>query len=180
MCPPGLAMISFSERAWKAAETSKMPKFYFSLAEAEKSLKMGQTPWTPAISLLFGLDYAVQQMLARGDMQAVYDFHQEIAQYTRDGLKAMGIGLVAKDERFASNTVTAAWVPEGITDEALLAMLRDEYDIIAAEGRGLLTGRVFRIGHMGYVNQEDIDDVFGALKDALPKLGRQASAVGQA
>ena len=180
MCPPGLAMISFSERAWQAAETSKMPKFYFSMTEAEKSLKAGQTPWTPAISLLFGLDYAVQQMLARGDMQAVYDFHQEIAQYTRDGLKAMGIGLVAKDERFASNTVTAAWVPEGITDEALLAMLRDDYDIIAAEGRGLLTGRVFRIGHMGYVNQEDIDDVFGALKDALPKLGRQASAVGQA
>ena len=108
MCPPGLAMISFSERAWKAAETSKMPKFYFSMTEAEKSLKMGQTPWTPAISLLFGMDYAVQQMLSRGNMQAVYDFHQEIAQYTRDGLKAMGIGLVAKDERFASNTVTAA------------------------------------------------------------------------
>ena len=179
MCPPGLAMISFSERAWKAAETSAMPKFYFSLAEAKKSLSAGQTPWTPAVSLLFGLDYAVQRMLARGDMEAVYAFHQEIAQYTRDGLRAMGIGLVAKDEARASNTVTAAWVPDGVTDEALLAALRDDYDIIAAEGRGLLTGRVFRIGHMGHVSEDDIDDVFAALRDALPKLqGRSPVAVG--
>ena len=178
MCPPGLSMISFSERAWKAAETSTMPKFYFSMAEAKKSLALGQTPWTPAISIMFGLDYAVQHMLAQGDMQAVYDFHQEMAQYTRDGLKAMGLGLVAKDERFASNTVTAAWVPEGITDEALLAALRDDYDIIAAEGRGLLTGRVFRIGHMGYVSKEDLDDVFAALREALPKLGYEPAKVG--
>ena len=178
MCPPGLAMISFSERAWRAAEASTMPKFYFSVAEARKSLALGQTPWTPAISLLFGLDHAVQQMLSRGDMQAVYDFHREMAQYTRDGLRAMGLGLVAKDERFASNTVTAAWVPEGITDEALLATLRDDYDVIAAEGRGLLTGRVFRIGHMGYVSTDDIDDVFAALRDALPKLGYDPARVG--
>ncbi len=178
MCPTGLSMISFSERAWKAAETSTMPKFYFSMAEAKKSLSNGQTPWTPALSLMFGLDYAVQQMLSQGDMNAVYDFHQEMAEYTRTGLKSMGIGLVAKDEKFASNTVTAAWVPEGITDEALLSSLRDEYDIIAAEGRGLLAGKVFRIGHMGYVSKEDIDDVFSALKEALPKLGFAPSEVG--
>jgi|TARA_Y100000817_G_scaffold179568_1_gene140317 aspartate aminotransferase-like enzyme len=178
MCPPGLSMISFSERAWKAAETSTMPKFYFSMAEAKKSLASGQTPWTPALSLMFGLDYAVQQMLSQGDMQAVYDFHQDMAEYTRTGLKSMGIGLVAKDEKFASNTVTAAWVPEGITDEALLSCLRDEYDIIAAEGRGLLAGKVFRIGHMGYVSKEDINDVFLALKEALPKLGFAPSKVG--
>ena len=69
-------------------------------------------------------------------------------------------------------------MPEGITDEALLASLRDEYDIIAAEGRGLLTGRVFRIGHMGYVTREDLDDVFRALRDALPKLGYEPAKVG--
>ena len=178
MCPPGLAMISVSERAWKAAESSTMPSFYFNLADAKKSLKIGQTPWTPAVSLLFGLDFAVQKMLASGDMQAVYDFHREIAGYTRKGLSDMGLELVAKEERFASNTVTAAFVPEGITDEALLSMLRDEYDIIAAEGRGLLAGRVFRIGHMGYVTKEDIDGVFDALREALPKLGYSPVPVG--
>lgn len=177
MCPPGLAMISVSERAWEAAKHSKMPKFYFDLTQAKKSHAMGQTPWTPAVSLLFGLDYAVQKMLQRGDMEEVYRFHQEIASYTRKGLVDLGLELVAKDEKHASNTVTACYVPEGITDEALLSMLRDEYDIIAAEGRGLLTGRVFRIGHMGYVTKEDIDDVFAALRKALPKLGFEPAKV---
>ena len=173
MCPPGLAMISFSERAWKASETAKMPRFYFSLAEAKKSFGLGQTPWTPAISLMYGLDHALQQMLVQGDMESVYAFHQKIARYTRDGLKALGLKLVATEEKYASNTVTAAFLPEGIKDEDLLNMLRDDYDIIAAEGRGLLAGRVFRIGHMGYVSTEDIDDVLAALKEALPKLGYQ-------
>ena len=178
MCPPGLAMISVSDRAWKAAESSKMPSFYFDLAAAKKSEEIGQTPWTPAISLLFGLDFAVQKMLAHGDMGPVFDFHQQIASYTRKGLTDLGLQLVAKEERFASNTVTAAYVPEGITDEALLSMLRDDYDIIAAEGRGLLAGRVFRIGHMGHVSTEDIDEVLGALKKALPKLGYAPAKVG--
>ncbi len=171
MCPPGLAMISFSERALKAAETSKMPKFYFSVAEARKSLKNGQTPWTPAVSIMYGLDFALRKMLDGRDMQAVYAFHKEIAGYTRAGLIKMGLNLVAKNEKQASNTVTAAFVPEGITDEALLTMLREQYDIIAAEGRGLLAGRVFRIGHMGYVTKDDIDGVFAALREALPNLG---------
>ena len=148
-----------------------MPKFYYDLTEAKNAVMKGQTPWTPAVSLLFGLDFAVQKMLAQGDMEAVYSFHQDIASYTRKGLVDMGIDLVATEERYASNTVTAAWVPEGITDEALLSALRDDYDIIAAEGRGRLAGRVFRIGHMGYVSKDDIDDVFHALRDLLPKLG---------
>lgn len=177
MCPPGLAMISFSERAWAAAEKAKMPRFYFDILEARKSAGKGQTPWTPALSLMFGLDYAVQQMLSRGDMESVYAFHQDIAQYTRDGLRDLGLDLVAKEERFASNTVTAAFVPKGITDQALLDALRDDYDIIAAEGRGLLTGRVFRIGHMGYVSTQDIDNVFDSLRDALPKLGFEIAPV---
>ncbi|MCH8849103.1 MAG: alanine--glyoxylate aminotransferase family protein, partial [Chloroflexi bacterium] len=177
-CPPGLAMISFSARAWKASETATMPKFYFSLAEAKKSFGLGQTPWTPAISLMYGLDHSLQQMLAQGDMESVYAFHQEIAQYTRDGLKALGLELVATEEKYASNTVTAAYLPEGVKDQDLLDMLRDDYDIIAAEGRGRLAGRVFRIGHMGYVSSEDIDEVFAALKEALPKLGYQPAKAG--
>jgi aspartate aminotransferase-like enzyme len=171
MCPPGLAMIAVSPRAWKESKTSKMPKFYFDLEEAKSSLSKGQTPWTPTISVMYGMDHALQLMLDKGDMQGVYDFHTNIAKYTRDGLVKLGLKLVAQDERYASNTVTAAWLPAGITDDALLSMLRDEYDIIAAEGRGVLAGKVFRIGHMGYVTTADIDGVLEALRDALPKLG---------
>ncbi len=178
MCPPGVAMISISPRAWEAAAQAKMPRFYFDLAEAKTSASKGQTPWTPAISLIYGMDFAVQKMLSHGDMQAVYDFHAQIAQYTRDGLTDLGLKLVATDPKYASNTVTAAWLPEGITDKALLDMLRDEYDIVAAEGRGRLTGNVFRIGHMGYVSEKDIDGVLEALREALPRLGFVPAAAG--
>ena len=178
MCPPGIAMIAVSPRAWEAAKQSTMPKFYFDLAQAAKSATSGQTPWTPAISLIYGMDHAVQKMVSVGDMQAVYNFHARIAQYTRDGLKGLGLELVAKDMKHASNTVTAAWLPEGITDEGLLSMLRDEYDIVAAEGRGRLAGKVFRIGHMGHVSEADIDGVLGALREALPRLGFAPATAG--
>ena len=178
MCPPGVAMVAMSPRALEAMERAKMPRFYFDLTQARKSAQIGQTPWTPAISLIYGMDYAVQKMLARGDMRSVYDFHANIARYTREGLKSLGLRMVAADERFASNTVTAAWLPEGITDDALLSMLRDEYDIIAAEGRGRLAGKVFRIGHMGYVSEQDIDEVLAALREALPRLGFAPATAG--
>ncbi len=177
-CPPGIAMISFSPRAWEASAKARMPRFYFDLAEAKSSLQKGQTPWTPAISLLYGLDYSLEKMLAHGDMQAVYDFHARIAQYTRDGLVGLGLKLVATDLKYASNTVTAAWLPDGVTDQALLNMLRDDYHVIAAEGRGRLAGKVFRIGHMGYVTQEDIDGALKALREALVRLGSAPARVG--
>lgn len=177
-CPPGVAMISFSERAWLAYEQSDMPKFYFDLKEADRYLKIGQNPWTPAISVFYGMDHALMKMLDKGNMQETWDFHASIAQYTRDSLSSLGLELVATDLAHASNTVTAAYLPDGITDESLLGMLRDDYDIIAAEGRGKLAGKVFRIGHMGHVTTQDIDDVVTALKEALPRLGFIPTAAG--
>jgi aspartate aminotransferase-like enzyme len=176
-CPPGLAMIAMSERAWKASDEAKMPRFYFDLREARNSLKKGETPWTPAVSLVYGLDYALQKMLAKGDMIATYQFHAKIAQYTRDGLTKLGLKLVATDLKHASNTVTACYLPDGVTDAALLTMLMNDYNIVAAEGRGLLAGKCFRIGHMGYVTEKDIDDVLNALKLALPRLGYKPTGV---
>ena len=79
--------------------------------------------------------------------------------------------MVATDEKFASNTVTAAWLPDGITDEALLNLLRDEYDIVAAEGRGRLAGKVFRIGHMGYVNAPMIIATLGCIETVFSTCG---------
>ena len=177
-CPPGVAMISFSKRAWTAYERSDLPKFYFDLGEADRYLKLGQNPWTPTVSVFYGMDHALMKMLDKGDMRETWEFHAHIAQYTRDSLTGLGLRLVAKDQKHASNTVTAAWLPEGISDAALLGMLRDEYDIIAAEGRGVLAGKVFRVGHMGYVTTEDIDAVTAALREALPKLGFAPAAVG--
>jgi aspartate aminotransferase-like enzyme len=176
-CPPGLAMIALSARAWKASEEAKMPRFYFDLREARSSLRKGETPWTPAVGLVYGLDYALQKMLATGDMTATYQFHAKIAQYTRDGLTRLGLKLVATDLKHASNTVTACYLPDGVTDTALLTMLMNDYHIVLAEGRGLLAGKSFRIGHMGYVSEKDIDEVLNALEQALPRLGWKPTGV---
>jgi aspartate aminotransferase-like enzyme len=176
-CPPGLAMVAMSARAWEASDHGRMPRFYFDLREARNSLKKGETPWTPAVSLIFGLDYALRKMLATGDMTATYQFHARIAQYTRDGLTKLGLRLVATDVQHASNTVTACYLPDGVTDAALLTMLMNDYNIVAAEGRGLLAGKCFRIGHMGYVTENDIDDVLNTLEQALPRLGYKPDGV---
>jgi aspartate aminotransferase-like enzyme len=176
-CPPGLAMIAMSARAWKASDEAKMPRFYFDLREARASLKKGETPWTPAVGLVYGLDYALRKMLAKGDMTATYQRHAKIAQYTRDGLTKLGLKLVATDLKHASNTVTACYLPDGVSDTALLTMLMNDYHIVAAEGRGRLAGKCFRIGHMGYVDEKDIDDVLSALKLALPRLGYKPTGV---
>ena len=176
-CPPGLAMMALSARGWQASEEATMPRFYFDLREARKALNKGETPWTPAVGLIYGLDHALQQMLAKGDMTATYQFHARIAQYTRDGLTKLGLKLVATDLQHASNTVTACYLPEGITDAALLTMLMHDYNIVAAEGRGRLAGKCFRIGHMGYVTTQDIDAVLEALQQALPRLGFQPASV---
>ena len=112
MVPPGLAFISVSEGAWRAYGSAGMPRFYFDLGRHRDALARGQTPWTPALSILFGLEVALERM-AQEELPAIFQRHARIAQMTRDGVKALGLELLA-DERFASPTVTAVKVPEGV------------------------------------------------------------------
>jgi len=173
MVPPGLAFVSVSDEAWKANETAKMPRFYFDLKEAKLSLEKNQTPWTPALPIYFGLDVALEKMTAEG-LPAILARHQAIADRVRGGVKDLGLKLVA-DERYASNTVTAVWVPEGIKDSALRNGMREE-GVHVAGGQGALTGKIFRIGHLGYVSMADVDDALRALKASLGKLGVLSAA----
>lgn len=174
MVPPGLSFVSVSERGWEANAQAKMPRFYFDLKEAKKSLEKGQTPWTPAVSIFWGLDVALDMMLQEG-MQNIFARHARLAKMTRDGVKELGLELLA-DERYASNTVTAVKVPEGMDVKELRAQLRKE-GTVAAGGQGALDGKIFRIGHLGYIRENDIDEALGALRLALPKLGYKLPAV---
>jgi len=178
MVPPGLAFVSVSERAWRAYEAARMPRFYFDLGRHRDALAKGQTPWTPALSILFGLDVALAEM-AREGLPAIFQHHARIAQMTRDGIKALGLELLA-DEPFASPTVTAVKVPEGVDEKALRRMMEEKFRVVLAGGQGQLAGKIFRIGHLGWVSEEDIRHTLGALENALPGLGfavhaRQAS-----
>ena len=176
MTPPGLAMVSVSQRAWQAASQATMPRFYFDFASAKRYLERGQTPATPAVSIFFSLDVALEMLFQEG-MEEVYRRHARIAQRTREGVKALGLSLLP-NERIASNTVTAIRVPEGVNGRELTAMLRQEYDTIVGGGQGPLEGQIFRIGHLGYVSEQDIDDTLAALREALPHLGFQHARAG--
>jgi aspartate aminotransferase-like enzyme len=169
MVPPGLAMISVGERGWKANSEAKMPRYYFDIGKAKKSLESGQTPWTPAVSVFFALDVALDMMLKEG-LEGIFARHARIGAFTRQQAKALGLELFA-DERFASNTVTAVKVPEGVDGKALNKMMREDYDTVLAGGQAALTGKIFRIGHLGLVSEADIQSCVDALRQALPRVG---------
>jgi aspartate aminotransferase-like enzyme len=171
MVPPGLAFVSVSQRAWEAYREAKMPRFYLDLGRHKEALERGQTPWTPALSVLFGLDVALEMMEAEG-LENIFARHARIGEMTRQGVKALGLRLLA-DERYASNTVTAVVVPDGVDERALRRLLEDEYGVVLAGGQGKLSGKIFRIGHLGWVTEEDIRDTLDSLAQALPRVGYQ-------
>jgi aspartate aminotransferase-like enzyme len=176
MVPPGLAFVSMSERAWRAYEQARMPRFYLDLGRHRDALPKGQTPWTPTMSIFFGLDVALERMVEEG-VERIFARHASIARMVRGGVKEMGLELLCADERFASDTVTAVKAPEGVDVSKLRALMEDEHDVVLAGGQGKLQGKIFRIGHLGLVEEEDIRDTLQSLEEALPKLGYKLPAV---
>lgn len=172
--PPGLAILAVGPRAWEASERSKMPRFYFDLGAHREAASKGQTPWTPAISIIYGLDVSLDQMLGEGQ-DAIYARHARIAAKTRERVKSLGLELFA-DERFASNTVTSVRVPEGVDGKELARVLREDHDTVVGGGQKILAGRIFRLGHLGWVNDNDLERAFAALTKALPELGYELPA----
>ncbi len=176
MVPPALAMVSVSARAWEAHAQAKMPRFYFDISAAKDYLGRGQTPWTPAISVFYCLDLALDMMAQEG-LENIFARHRRIGQFVRDGVKSLGLELFP-DERFASDTVTAIKVPEGVEVNALRKLCREEYDLIIAGGQVKLAGKIFRIGHLGFVLEEDVQAALDVLAKALPRVGFAVPAAG--
>jgi aspartate aminotransferase-like enzyme len=167
MAPPGLAMVSFSQKAWEAYSQAKMPRYYFDFGKARDYLSKGQTPWTPAISTFYALSVALE-LIEREGLANILARHARVAQLTRNGVKEIGLELFPKEE-FASNTVTAIKSPPGVDTKRLLQLLNEEYQVTLSGGQERLAGKIFRIGHLGWVTEEDIKQVLEALKDALSK-----------
>lgn len=171
MLPPGLAFISFSERAWQAHAESTMPRYYFDMAMYKRYYEIGQPPYTPAISVMFALDAALKRIHAEG-MGAIYERHAAIGRQTREGVKRIGLSLFPDDESFASDTVTAVKVPDGVDGGRLVAALRDEHGVILTGGQGSLAGKIFRIGHLGYTAESEIAEVLDAIAAVLPQAAK--------
>jgi len=169
MAPPGLAMVSVSQEAWQAHANAKMPRFYWDFARAKNSMEKGQTPWTPAVSIVFALSVSLGMMLEEG-LDNIVARHARVAKAARDGVKSLGLSLFA-NENYASNTVTSVAATDGLDSKKLIKILREEHEIVLGGGQQSLDGKIFRIGHLGWVTEEDIEPVISALKVALPQAG---------
>ena len=169
MAPPGLAMVSVSQEAWQAHSKAKMPRFYWDFGKAKSYFERGQTPWTPSVPAVYALAVSLEMMLKEG-LPNIIARHTRVGQATRDGIKSLGLSLFA-EESHASNTVTAVAASNGLDTKKLVKIMREEHQVILAGGQLDLSGKIFRIGHLGWVNEKDIEEVISALRVVLPQAG---------
>jgi aspartate aminotransferase-like enzyme len=165
MAPPGLSMLAVGDRAWKAHAQARMPRFYWDFTKARKNAEKRTTPFTPAVGVVHALQEGLRLMSEEGREQ-VFARHRAIGQQIREGVRALGLELFA-DPAVASNTVTAVRVPAGVDASALLRDLRQRRHVVLGSGQDWLKGSIFRIGHMGWVHQDDVEHLLAALRDAL-------------
>ncbi|HGE70435.1 TPA: alanine--glyoxylate aminotransferase family protein [Candidatus Poribacteria bacterium] len=171
MTPPGLAFISLNDKAWEAVEKSDLPKYYFDLKKAKESAKTNQTPWTCSISLILALRESLVKIKQEG-LENVLARHARLASATRAGIQAIGLELFASSP---SNALTSVKVPNGIDGKKLIKYIEDRYDVTFAGGQESLAGKIFRIAHLGYVDDLDIVSAISALEMSLPKFGFKVS-----
>lgn len=168
MLPPGLSFAALGERAAMAAASSHLPKYYFNFTDTLKALEKHDTPFTPAVSLVRGLQESLRMILEEG-VERVWKRHHEIAQWVRGKMKALGLELFSKAP---SNALTAIVMPGGIGSGDVIRHMRDDCQVVMADGQGELKGKIVRFAHMGAsCNAVDAQRGFEAFQDAMAKAG---------
>ncbi|MEM1290932.1 MAG: alanine--glyoxylate aminotransferase family protein [Cyanobacteria bacterium P01_H01_bin.162] len=175
MVPPGLGFVTMGDRAWKAYETSNIPKFYLDLGPYRKSGAKNTTPFTPPVSLFFAIQVALKMMQEEG-LDNIFARHARLQQATRAAMKALNLPLFAADE-VASPAVTAV-MPQTVEAEKIRSTMRKDFDIALAGGQDHLKGQIFRMGHLGFVGDRDILPAIAALEATLAKLGANGFSSG--
>ena len=176
MIPPGLSFVAMSKRAWEANNQSNLPKFYLDLKQYLKTVNQNSNPFTPAINLYFALEASLTMMQKEG-LNNIFARHARHQKATQEGIKAMGLNLFTK-ENFGSPAITAV-KPENIDAESIRKAMKIDFDILLAGGQDHLKGKIFRIGHLGFVNNRDIVSVISALESTLDKMGELSVPTGQ-
>ena len=176
MIPPGLSFVAMSKRAWDANNQSNLPKFYLDLKQYLKTVNKNSNPFTPAINLYFALEASLTMMQKEG-LNNIFTRHSRHQKATQEGIKAMGLNLFT-EEGFGSPAITAV-KPENIDSEVIRKIMKDDFDILLAGGQDHLKGKIFRIGHLGFVNDRDIISVISALESSLYKIGKLNAPIGK-
>ena len=184
MIPPGLAYLSLSDRAWKAAETSKNPRYYFDLRKELKNAKKGESSYTPAVALIAALGAALDYIAgqANGDLaagrDALIDNAETCAAMTRAAVEALGLTLF--NSSAPSAAATAILPPAGIDSGVVVKELKRRFAAIVTNGQGEMKGKLFRIAHIGLFDYMDTIAILGALEQvAATSLNLPGFAFGK-
>ncbi|MFW6358417.1 MAG: pyridoxal-phosphate-dependent aminotransferase family protein [Chroococcales cyanobacterium] len=175
MIPPGIGFVAVSPKAWEAYKTAKLPRFYLDLGKYSKTAAKNSTPFTPPINLMFGLQAALQMMKAEG-LENIFARHDRLKRATRAAVTALGLPLFAPDEA-ASAAITAV-APSTVEAEAIRSTMKKQFDIALAGGQDHLKGKIFRIGHLGFVCERDVLTAIAALEASLQQLGYEGATPG--
>ncbi len=166
--PPGLALVGLSEKAWKFADQSTCPHFYFDFKKERKNLANKTSAYTPAVSLVIGLREVLKNIRAEG-LDNVFKRHNRLARATRSAVKALGLKAVAPDS--PADSATGFFVPNGIDGGKLVKSMRDDFGVTLAGGQDDWKGKVVRIAHLGYVDTFDVVIAISVIEMALTKFG---------
>lgn len=170
MLPPGMAFMAFNEKALAVHNNKKTAtSLYWDVTIGLNSMAKNETPYTPPLSLVFGLQEALRLLLDEG-LDNIYKRHLLYREIVRKAVQAMGLKTLAGDA-CASPVVTSVVAPEGVGGDAIRAYLLQQFNVVFSGGQGALKDKVFRIGHLGYVRELDLLAALGALEIALHKLG---------
>lgn len=172
MVPPGLAFLTANERAWKVYEECKYPSFYFDWGAYRKSTRANSTPFTPAVNLITGLNTALRMIKDEG-IENVNARHKKYALALRKALRAINLDLLVKNDENASYSITSILPPEGVSVPDIRKYLKEDFDIVVANGQNQLKDKIFRMGTLGFVCERDLIASVGALETVLKKLGHK-------
>lgn len=153
MLPPGLGFNAVSPKAWKASETATMPRSYWDWSDMRAPNEKGYFPYTPATNLLYGLREALKMLLEEEGLENVFARHRRLAEATRRAVRAWGLEILCANEEEYSDSLTAVMVPEGHDADNLRKLILDRFDMSLGTGLGKVSGKVFRIGHLGDFNE---------------------------
>ncbi len=168
MLPPGLGFVAVNARAQAFISRSSLPKYYFNFSETLKAMAKNDTPFTPAISLVRGLEEALVMILEEG-IENVWMRHATIARTVRSKAAEMGLGIFAKSP---SNAVTAVRMPEAVASKDVIKEMRDTHRVVMADGQGELQGKIVRFAHMGCCTMPDAERGLHAFQEAMAKVGK--------
>ena len=175
MIPPGLGFVSVSPKAWEAYKTAKLPRFYLDLDLYRKAAAKNSNPFTPPVNLIVALQAALRMMKAEG-LESIFARHQRLMKATREAMKTLSLPLFAQDEA-ASPAITAV-APVSIESEQIRAVMKKRFDISLAGGQDHMKGKIFRIGHLGFVSDRDILTAIASLEATLRELGYESMTPG--